>query len=108
MSCTPPMQALAWSCLSGRWSAALEPSCALQRDSAAIKIQAAVRGHLTRSSFRKATELGRRQAARTALNARRSSAAVTIQKHVRRRIASKKVAHFISPHAMGTSISNIY
>ncbi len=66
---------------------------ALQRDNAAIKIQAAVRGHLTRSSFRKATELGRRQAARAALNARRSGAAVTIQKHVRRRSASKRVSH---------------
>ena len=64
---------------------------ALQRDNAAVKIQAAVRGHLTRSSFRKATELGRRQAARAALNARRSGAAVTIQKHVRRRSASKRV-----------------
>ena len=51
-----------------------------------------MRGHLTRCSFRKATELGKRQAARTALNARRSAAAVTIQKHTRRRIATKKVA----------------
>ena len=51
-----------------------------------------MRGHLTRCSFRKATELGKRQAARTALNARRSAAAVTIQKHTRRRIATKKVS----------------
>ena len=63
----------------------------MQRDKAAVRIQAAVRGHLTRSSFRKATELGKRQAARAALNAKRAAAAVTIQKHARRRMASKKV-----------------
>lgn len=51
-----------------------------------------MRGHLMRSDFRKATELGKRQAARAALNARRSAAATTIQKHARRRIASQKVA----------------
>lgn len=63
----------------------------MQRNKAAVRIQAAVRGHLTRSSFRKATELGKRQAARAALNAKRAAAAVTIQKHARRRMASKKV-----------------
>ena len=87
-------------CLWTSWSGT-ELGYALQRTTAAVKIQAAMRGHLTRCSFRKATELGKRQAARTALNARRSAAAVTIQKHTRRRIATKKVAlrfyHLVPP-----------
>ncbi len=50
-----------------------------------------MRGYLTRSSFRKATELGKRQAARAALHAKRNAAAVVIQKHIRRQAACKKV-----------------
>ncbi len=69
----------------------------VQANKAATRIQAAVRGYLTRSSFRKATELGRRQAARAALQARRNAAAVVIQKHVRRRIAAAK-ARFTRLH----------
>ncbi|EIE22795.1 hypothetical protein COCSUDRAFT_47698 [Coccomyxa subellipsoidea C-169] len=63
-----------------------------QANRRAVIIQAAVRGYLTRSSFRKATELGKRQAARAALQAKRNGAAVVIQKHVRRRAATKRVA----------------
>lgn len=62
-----------------------------QANRRATRVQAHVRGHLTRTRFRKATELGRRQAARAAAEAARVSAAVAIQKHVRRRIAQRKV-----------------
>lgn len=61
-----------------------------QADRRATRVQAHVRGYLTRTRFRKATELGRRQAARAAAIAAKHNAATAIQKHVRRRIAQRK------------------
>lgn len=65
----------------------------VQANRRAVIIQAHVRGYLTRSSFRKATELGKRQAARAALQAKRNNAAVVIQKHARRLSATKRVCN---------------
>ncbi|BDA45618.1 Myosin-17 [Coccomyxa sp. Obi] len=78
--------AAAWRCYRAR-----KGFKAHQANRRATVIQAHVRGYLTRSSFRKATELGKRQAARAALQAKRNSAAVVIQKHVRRCAACKRV-----------------
>ncbi len=47
--------------------------------------------YLTRTAFRRRTELGKRQAQRAAESARRYSAATTIQSHVRRRKAQRIV-----------------
>ncbi len=71
-----------------------------QANRRAVIIQAAVRGYLTRSSFRKATELGKRQAARAALQAKRNGAAVVIQKHIRRRAATKRVCFQAAWHIL--------
>ncbi|KAK9842297.1 hypothetical protein WJX81_005127 [Elliptochloris bilobata] len=79
--------AAAWRCYVARRAFKLH-----QANRRATRVQAHVRGHLTRTRFRKATELGRRQAARAAAEAARVSAAVAIQKHVRRRIAQRKAA----------------
>ncbi|KAK9796643.1 hypothetical protein WJX73_007169 [Symbiochloris irregularis] len=63
-----------------------------QNNRRATVIQAAVRGWLQRLRFRRATELGKRQAARTAAVQKRVSAAVVLQKHSRRYLANKRVA----------------
>lgn len=54
-------------------------------------MQACVRGWLQRNRFRRATELGKRQAARSAAAQRRVSAAIVLQKHCRRHLATKRV-----------------
>ena len=59
-----------------------------------------MRGYLTRTRFRKATELGRRQAARAAAVAAKHNAATAIQKHVRRRIAQRKARAGCSHNAL--------
>lgn len=80
-----------WCAFRGCWSLRPQPKVDMQANRRATIIQAHVRGYLTRSSFRKATELGKRQAARAALQAKRNTAAVVIQKHVRRCAACKRV-----------------
>jgi IQ calmodulin-binding motif len=55
----------------------------------ATKVQSYIRMYLTRSAFRRRTELGKRQAQRAAELARRSAAATKIQSHVRRRKAQR-------------------
>ncbi|KAK9829628.1 hypothetical protein WJX72_006968 [[Myrmecia] bisecta] len=63
-----------------------------KRERKATIIQSYVRMHLVRTRFRRETEAGKKAAARAEARARRDAAAVTIQKHVRRRAATKKVA----------------
>lgn len=46
-----------------------------------------------RARFRRQTDLGKRQAARAAAQRRRVDAAVVLQKHVRRRAATRKVSN---------------
>ena len=54
-------------------------------------MQRYVRGWLQRTRFRRRTELGKRQAARTAAAQRRVAAAIVFQKFCRRRAAIKRV-----------------
>ncbi|KAL4419268.1 hypothetical protein ABPG77_004826 [Micractinium sp. CCAP 211/92] len=61
-----------------------------RRTRAATTIQSYVRMHQQRCRFQRDTELGKKQAARAAEEARRSAAAITIQAAVRRRLAQKQ------------------
>lgn len=62
-------------------------------------IQAHVRGYLARSKFRRETELGRRAAAKAAMDAEQYAAATTIQAHWRGKQARQRVSTLAAERA---------
>ena len=67
---------------------------AYRKNKAATLIQSFVRMHQQQRRFRRATDLGKRQALRSAKIQQQHQAAVVIQKNVRRRLSIKKVLHY--------------